>query len=111
MVPMDEEQVLTQEEEVVRGRRAQALMRDPLIREAFSSLDKAFYQAFMDTPPQDHDTLSHIRLLIKCLQEFQWFFSDAIATGQLTAKQVEERIHTENEQDFLERQRLNRYNQ
>ena len=107
----DEERALTQEEEVVRGRRAQALMQDPLVREAFEVMDQAFYQAFKDTSPQDHDTLTHIRLLIKCLQEFQGFFHEVLTTGQLTSHQIAETARLEREQEFLERQRLNRYNQ
>ena len=107
----DEEQALTQEEEVVRGRRAQALLRDPLVQEAFTTMNSAFYSAFMDTDPQDHSTLVHLRLLIKCLQEFEGFFETAIATGQLTAQQVKEQAQLDQEQEWLERQRLSRYNQ
>ena len=105
-----EEDLHTQEDEVLRGRRARVLLSDPLLQEALKTMDRAFYQAFMDTSPQDTDTLVRLRLLIKCLQEFQGFLASAITSGQLTSLQVKERIQEEQEQELLERQRLNRYN-
>lgn len=105
-----DDELITQEQEVVRGRRAQALMRDPLVVEAFNELDAAFYRAFRDTPPQDHDTLVHLRLLIKCLDEFRGFFQTVLETGQLTDLKIREVERDEQELLSLEKQRLNSYN-
>ena len=106
-----DDELITQEQEVVRGRRAAALLRDPLVTEAFNELDAAFYRAFRDTSPTDHDTLVHLRLLIKCLDEFRGFFQTVLETGQLTELNLRETAREDQEQEFLEKQRLNRYNQ
>lgn len=104
----DDSEILTQEKEVVRGRRAEALMRDPLVSEALETMDQAFYQAFRDTDPVDLQTLSRIRLLIKCLDEFKGFFSTAIETGKLTQVNIDLGVREGEALERLERQRLTR---
>ena len=103
-----DDELLSQEQEVLRGRRAQRLLRDPLIVEAFEELDRAFYRAFQDTQPTDTSTLVHIRLLIKCLAEFKEFFEVVIQTGQITEANVKFGEKEELDLESLERQRLNR---
>lgn len=104
----DEEQSFTQEDEVRRGRRAEVLLQDPLIVEAFEALDSAFYQAFRDVSPTDHASLIHLRLLMKCLDEFRGFFTEVITTGRLTQESVKTAIREQEGLEELERQRLRR---
>ena len=105
---LEETQVQTQENEVRRGRRAEALLGDPLVVEAFETLDRAFYQAFRDISPADHAGLAHLRLLVKCLEEFQGFFTMAVETGKLTQQAVKLALQEEDDLEKLERQRLRR---
>lgn len=108
MDQISDDELITQEQEVVRGRRAQALLRDPLIVEAFKEMEAAFYRAFRNTGPMDHETLVHIRLLIKCLDEFQEYFQTILQTGRLTSLNLRETELEEKEKEYLEKQRLNR---
>ena len=103
-----EEQAQTQEDEVRRGRQAERLLQDPLIVEAFEVLNRAFYQAFRDISPTDHGGLIHLRLLVKCLEEFQGFFAEVVTTGRLTQQNIRAAIREEEYMENLERQRLRR---
>ena len=108
MSTIEEEQAQTQEDEVRRGRRAEVLMQDSLIVEAFETLDQAFYRAFRDIAPTDHQGLIHLRLLTKCLDEFRGFFEEVLKTGQLTQININETLKEEAQLERLERQRLAR---
>ena len=105
---IEEKEAQTQEDEVRRGRRAEALMRDSVIVEAFETLDRAFYQAYRDTSPVDHQGLVHLRLLTKCLDEFRGFFEEVLQTGQFTHLNLREALKEEAQLERLERQRLAR---
>ncbi len=97
---MTDEQLFTQEDEVRRGRYAKRLLQEPLMREALAKIREGFTQAFCTIDPRDTDGMVRLRLLIKCLDEFEGYLNDVMTTGQLTNFNIGEAQAEENEREM-----------
>lgn len=77
-----------------RGQRAQAILDDPLVVEAFEVLDAQYKQMLLEVPLANPQNLVNVRILIGMVEKFRVHFSEAISTGRIATKtlvDIEER--------------------
>ena len=66
-----------------RGVRAEALMRDPLIQEAFQTLEKEFVSAWKQTAITDAAARENLYQLLQALEAFKGHFVRLIEDGHI----------------------------
>ena len=69
--------------EMERGVRAEVLMRDPLIQEAFETLEKEFVSAWRQTAITDSVARENLYQLLQALEAFKGHFVRLIEDGHI----------------------------
>ena len=72
-----------QRKDMDRGVRAEVLMRDPLIQEAFVTLEKEFVAAWKQTSVTDSETRENLYQLLQALDAFKGHFVRLIEDGHI----------------------------
>lgn len=70
-------------EDLDRAGRAEALMRDPLIIEAFETLEKEFVSAWKESAITDQTSREHIYHLLQALEAMKGHFQTVLESGKL----------------------------
>lgn len=76
---------------IERGRRAEVLLNDPVLKEAFDGVREALVMAMEGSPVKDADLHHQIALSLQLLKQLQSRLHNFVATGQAeiaTAKAV-----------------------
>lgn len=75
--------------EIDRGREAQRLMEEPLIKEAFERIESGVIQSMKLVPMADKETQHQLVLTLQILSNFKGVFQEIMATGKLAQIQEE----------------------
>jgi hypothetical protein len=74
-----------------RAHKAQKLIDDPLLSEAFSAVRAAIYEGIEQTPIRDRDGLHEWRLMLKLLKDVKANLDEAVRSGQVVAFRTKQR--------------------
>lgn len=76
--------------ELARGTRAQAVMNDPIYREAWDAVERGIVEHWKAAPIQDIDGQHKLRLMLKILKDVRGYLEETMKTGKLAAIQISE---------------------
>lgn len=69
--------------EISRGERAERLLKDELLIEAFETIDSAIIEKWRNGPLRDQEGAHELRLLMKCLTDLKGYIKEVVQTGKL----------------------------
>lgn len=75
-------------EQVERKARAEALLRDPLITEAFQTLETEFVTAWKQSAISDQAARENVYQLLQALEAFKGHFSKVLEDGRLAEERL-----------------------
>lgn len=70
-------------DQVDRAARAETLLREPMITEAFETLEKEFVSAWKESSIADQQSREHIYQLLQALEAFKGHFVKVLEDGKL----------------------------
>jgi hypothetical protein len=76
-------------EDLERGSRAERLLTDPLIVEAFGLVESHIIGKFREAPIRDEEGVVKAKQLLHCLTLFRRAFEDAVSNGKLAANALD----------------------
>lgn len=76
------------ENEVNRGAKAEALLRDELLQEAFDVIDKEVTKAWRESAPSDKPGRDEAYFVLKCLDKFKAHLESVATTGKMAREQI-----------------------
>jgi len=79
---------MTTEEEVRRGLRAQALLADPLVADAFAALDSHCIEEWRRAGPRDVETRERLWLMLKLTERLKQHFASLVEDGRLAGERI-----------------------
>lgn len=77
--------------EAERGRRAQALLEDPLLKSAFEAIETAIVERFKSSPIDDDKGRRYLRLELHLLRSLKANLDHHVRTGTLARHEIEGR--------------------
>lgn len=77
--------------EVDRGARAARIMADPLVQEAFQSVEQAIHEQWAASPVRDVEGQVALRHMLNQLRDLRAVFEVAIADGNAAANELKRR--------------------
>lgn len=77
-------------ENMERGEKAAALLRNELLQEAFSTLEQDFMQAWKVSPVEDLQNRERLYMLCQNLSALQGYLESIITGGKLAKSQLDE---------------------
>ena len=75
-------------QELDRATRAEALLQNPLIKEAFEELEKEFVEAWKGSSIGDSQNREHIYQLLQALEALKGHFSKVLQDGKLAKERL-----------------------
>ena len=81
------------ERDLDRGQRAERLLQDPMLNEAFSLVETAIHQAWASAPIRDREGQHELKLQLKLLGDVRANLEQALQDGKLAASELK-RINT-----------------
>ncbi|HZS83833.1 MAG TPA: hypothetical protein VFA50_13240 [Stellaceae bacterium] len=79
------------ESEVERGRRAAAILGDPLVAEAFAALERECVEEWRRAPARDVEGRERLWLMLKLTERLRRHFESLVQNGRLAAERLAER--------------------
>jgi hypothetical protein len=83
------------QEEAERGAKADKLLKDPMLAEAFDLVAKAIHERWEVCPMRDRDGAHELKLQLKLLGDVRANLEQAVNDGKLAAADLRERKHRE----------------
>ncbi len=80
---------MTLQKDVERGARANALLEDPLLKEAFQSVEQAIHEKWAECPLRDKEGAHGLRLMLKLLGDVRAVLESTVADGKVAAAELE----------------------
>ena len=80
---------MTNDEEIRRGNEAQRLMSDPMLIEAFETIERGIVGAMKQAKLGDTQTHHELIVMLQLHGRLRGFFAEAIETGKLARIQKE----------------------
>lgn len=80
-------------EEVDRGAKAEKLLNDPILDEAFALVRSAIVEKWETTPLRDRDGAHELKLMLKLLGDVRANLEQAVADGKLAAAELKQQAH------------------
>jgi hypothetical protein len=84
---MDENDLVREAE---RGRRAQGLLEDPILRDAITITQQRIFDDFAKTDPANVSELQRLRLKLQCHADMLREIHEVLRTGKLASHQLQE---------------------
>lgn len=78
-------------DQVDRAARAETLLREPMITEAFETLEKEFVTAWKQSAIADQDARENIYQLLQALEAFKGHFAKVLEDGRLAEERLKHR--------------------
>ena len=85
----------TKNEQVARGRRAETILEDPLVAEAFEEIDKAIFKEFRDTALDDKESREAHFLMLRGMDLFKTRFEKLVRTGKTAEIEIQHKVKSE----------------
>lgn len=82
---------MTNEEKLERANRAEKLLNDPLLIEAFDSVRNAIIQNIENAPIRDRDGVHECLLMLKLLPGVRSYLKQALSDGKVILAALEEK--------------------
>lgn len=73
------------QEDLDRGAKAEKLLADPMLVEAFDCVARAIHERWETCPLRDHDGAHELKLQLKLLNDVRANLEQAVADGKLAA--------------------------
>lgn len=73
---------------IERGDRAQKLLDDPTLNDAFKNVEKAIHDAWSACPIRDHEGQHELRLMLKLLSDVRADLELAVSNGKMAAAEL-----------------------
>lgn len=83
------------QEERDRGAKAEKLLKDPILDEAFSLVRNAIIERWEATPMRDRDGAHELKLMLKLLGDVRANLEQAVADGKLAAAELKQQTRRE----------------
>lgn len=71
------------ERDIFRGERAQRLLEDEILLEAFATIEQEYTQQWLNSPARDQDGRERLFLMVKTLHRLQTELQTVVQTGQV----------------------------
>jgi len=71
-----------------REREAKRILAEPLVQEAFKTLEEGFIDAWKNTPVDAGEDREQLYRLLQCLQAFQSHFRSVLEEGQIARNRL-----------------------
>lgn len=71
------------ERDIFRGERAQRLLEDELLTEAFATIEQEYTRKWLESPERDVEGRERLRLMIKSLHRLRTELTVVLQTGQV----------------------------
>lgn len=81
---------MNQHEEVIRGEAAKQLLANPLLKDAFESVQKNIILAIADSAMGDEKTHNRLAIALQLLKQIEKSITIHIETGKLAQIQIDE---------------------
>lgn len=78
------------QDDIIRASRARQILDDPMIQEAFASVEKTMTDAWKTSPDTDAEGRERCFRALLGLRAFKAFFEIAIEAGQVAEHQAEQ---------------------
>ena len=75
-------------DEVSRGARAQALLGNAMLKEAFDALEKEYIDAWRGTKPNDDAVREKMFQMLRALDALKQHLTTIVQSGELAAKEL-----------------------
>ena len=83
---------MTPEEESIRADRAKELLENPLVIEAFETIEFEITKALMDSPARDTEGREKLYLMNQLLKRVKKHFESTVNTGYLAKRTIADRL-------------------
>jgi hypothetical protein len=80
---------MSPDKEIQRGRHAEQLLNDELLKEAFDTVEDAILEKWRQSPVRDLDGQHELRLLLKAVMDVKGYIVEVMNTGKLAAISAE----------------------
>lgn len=80
---------MTLERDLEQGAKAEKLLKDETLAEAFENVRQAIFQKIEQTPLRDHEGLADLRRMLKLLRDVRANLERALRDGKLAARELE----------------------
>jgi hypothetical protein len=81
--------------ELDRGIKAERLLKDPTLNEAFDLVAKAIHERWEQCPIRDRDGAHELKLQLKLLGDVRANLEQAVSDGKLAAMELRAQTHRE----------------
>lgn len=85
---------MTLEEEIARGQRAERLLNDELVSEAFAKIEGAIVEQWKSSPVRDTEGQQQLRIMLGLLDRLRGHFTEVVTTGRMASIQLETKRKT-----------------
>jgi hypothetical protein len=82
---------ITLRREMERGAKAQAILEDALVKEAFALIESHIFSKFKDAPIRDEDGVIKAKQLLYAATLFRRVFEDALRNGKSAENVLEQK--------------------
>lgn len=77
------------EKDLERGARAERLLADPLLKEAFALVERAIHEAWAAAPIRDHEAAHELKLQMHLLNSVRGNLEQALSDGKVAADELQ----------------------
>ena len=77
------------EKDLDQGAKAEKLLNDETLTQAFENVRKAIFEKIEQTPLRDDEGLRQLRIMLKLLRDVRANLERALRDGKLAAKELE----------------------
>lgn len=78
--------------EIARGERAQQVLREPLLQEAFETIEKELTEQWQTSPVRDVEGREKLYLTLLCLRKVQRHLESVVETGKVAQATLAQRL-------------------
>jgi hypothetical protein len=76
------------QEDAERGARAQRLLSDPMISDAFATVERAIHDRWAESPLRDFEGQHELRLMLNLLRDVKAVFEVAVSDGKAAVEEL-----------------------
>ena len=80
------------EYEISRGERAQQVLREPLLQEAFTEVERELTEQWQTSPVRDVEGREKLYLTLLCLRKVQRHLESVVETGKVAQATLAQRL-------------------
>jgi hypothetical protein len=78
----------TLEEEVIRAKKAEMIMKEPLVQEALSTIRAMYFDAWRSSGSSDTAEREKFHAMFQVVDEFEGHLSDVMKSGQMAEREL-----------------------